>query len=51
MALFAHALLTAILVYIYYVWMMKENVDEKRFLLALSLAVVVATAIGYWIEI
>lgn len=50
MTYFAPAIATVIFVYIYYVWMMKENVNQKRFLLSLALAVFVVTAIGYWIE-
>ena len=44
---FAPALATVIFVYINYVLIMKENVNKKRFLISLTMAVVLVTAIGY----
>lgn len=48
---FTPALSTAIFVYVYYVLVLKEAVDQKKFLLSLTLAVLVVSAIGWWVNL
>ena len=48
---FAPALATVIFVYIYYVLLLKQTVDQKKFLLSLTLAVLVVSAIGWWVNL
>lgn len=47
---FASALATVIFVYIFYVWGLKQCVDQKRFLLSLGLAATVVTLLGLWTQ-
>jgi hypothetical protein len=48
---FAPALATVIFVYIYYVLLLKQTVDQKKFLLSLALAVLVVSVIGWWVNL
>ena len=51
MAHFTPALATVIFVYIFYVLALKQAVDQKKFLLALALAVFVVSAIDFWVTL
>lgn len=51
MTSFMPALATVIFVYLYYVLMFKQAVDQKKFLLSLTLAVFVVSAIGWWVDL